>query len=55
MTLATHYRAWLDLVRDVLATYPSADTRAMMYANAERVYRLDDTAVPPDTSREESV
>lgn len=54
MTLATEYAAWLDLVRDALAAYPTADTRAVLRLNAERIYRLDSVTIPPGTLRKES-
>lgn len=54
MTLATDYGAWLDLVRDALSAYPAADARAVLRANAERIYGLDHTGTPTGTPRKES-
>jgi L-fuconolactonase len=53
MTLATDYHAWLDLVRDMLSAYPSADAHAVLRANAARIYGLFDTPAQPGTPREE--
>jgi len=47
MNLATDYSAWLDLVHDALATYPAADTCAVLRANAERTYRPGHIATSP--------
>ncbi|MFG1642887.1 amidohydrolase family protein [Amycolatopsis sp. NPDC049252] len=39
MTLATDYEAWLDVVRDALATHPATAAEAVFHHNAARTYR----------------
>lgn len=46
MTLATDYRAWLDLVREALEPYPETDVAAVLRGNALRVYRLEEEESP---------
>jgi L-fuconolactonase len=40
MTLATGYRAWLDLVHEALTPYPATAAVAVFRGNARRVYQL---------------
>jgi L-fuconolactonase len=52
MTLATDYGQWLRLVRDALEGLPTADRRAVIRANAERIYRLSPSPLAHDTGEE---
>lgn len=54
MTLATGYRAWLDLVREALTTYSSDDIDSVLGANAARIYRLEPVSPSPAPPRKES-